>query len=116
MLLREEMKEDIKYFEDEVNAPIAWLVHLYAKRYPQPTHENCVHPNSHILLDLEVEFFKDWDFKGRTQLLEDLWKIVIVKYEHSPNWRYCLDWFIMMVQKSGWKPWNPVRQMECWRK
>ena len=106
-----------QFFIDKVNAPL-WLdIVTLGKRYPEPTHENVVHPNSHILIDIRDQFYEVWDLpKGLTWVTESLWRIVIVKYEHSPNWRHFLDWAIMMVGKSEWKPFDFNRQMPLWRK
>lgn len=103
------------YFIEKVNAPLVWFIIKYANRYPEPTHENVVHPNSQILLELKDKFFECWHTRPRTPLYMALWRVVIVKYEHSATYRYMLDWFLMMVQKSNWKHWNPNRQMACWR-
>lgn len=101
------------YIIEEVNRPL-WLdIITLGKRYDEPAHENVVHPNTHRLLDMRDEFFRCW--KVPRKFFEPLWRIVIVKYEHSPNWRNFLDWVIMKVQSSGWKPFNPNRQMPLWK-
>ena len=102
------------YFIEKVNEPIVWLINWYARRYPEPTHDNVVHPNSHILLGIRDEFRRCWGFHGR-RAFEAVFKLIIVCYERSPNYRNPLDWAIMMVQKSNWKPFNPNRQMPYWR-
>ena len=104
-----------RYIIDKVNEPLLKAIVLLAGRYPKPTHENVVHPNSHILLDIEDEFFMRWETNRSHTLFRALWRVLIVKYEHSPNWRNMLDWAIMMIQKSNWKPFNPNRQMTTWR-
>jgi len=104
-----------QYIIDKVNEPLVKAIVILANRYEKPTHENCVHPNTHILLDLEAEFFRCWDTSRSYSLFRALWRVVEVKYEHSPNWRNFLDWVLMMVQKSNWKPFNPNRQMHCWK-
>jgi len=103
------------YIIDKVNAPLLKAIVLLAGRYPKPTHENCVHPNTHILLDIEEQFFLNWVTSRSEALFRALFRIVEVKYEHSPNWRNMLDWAIMMVQRSSWKPFNSNRQMPTWR-
>lgn len=109
-----------EYFINKVNAPLAWLIIAYgthlARKYPEPTYDNVLHPNTHILIELQDEFFKSWDCGTRKLLFEALWRVLIVKYEHSPNYRNMLDWLVMMLEKSNWKPWNPNRQMPMWRK
>ena len=103
------------YFIEKVNEPLVWLIILYARRYPEPTHDNVVHPNSHILLDIREKFFECWKTKPRTPLYRALFRLVIVKYEHSATYRCMFDWMLMMIEKSGWKKWNPNRQMACWK-
>jgi len=105
-----------QYMIDKVNEPLLAKIVTLAFRYPKPTHENCVHPNTHILLDIEDGFFKSWVTSRSDKLFRGLFRLVETKYEHSPNWRNMLDWAIMMVQKSKWKPFNPNRQMTTWRR
>ncbi len=108
------MKEYITYFQYQANKPLLKAIVTLGGRYPEPTHNNVEYQNSHRLLDMEVEFFERWDVGNRKPLLKILWRILIVKYEHSPNWRHMLDWVIMMIPED-WKPFNPHRQMELWR-
>ena len=114
MFLKHQMRDNLNYFVKKVDAPIAWLVISYAERYPEPTHENVMYHNSHILLNIRDEYFKKWDMGSRTPVFKSLWKLLIVKYEQSPQYRYALDWFLMMIPED-WKPFNPVRQMMCWK-
>ena len=102
------------YIIEKVNRPLAKAIIILAGRYPEPTHENVLHPNSHRLLDIETKFFICWDTRGGQPLSKALFRIVIVKYEHSPNYRNFLDWLFMMVD-GNWKHWNPTRQMPLWR-
>ncbi len=115
MFLKNEMKEGFDYFVEKVNQPLVKAIIILAGRYPEPTHENCLHPNTHILLNLRDEFFRCWDTGWREPLFRALWRVLIVKYEHSPTYRNMLDWVLMMLQKTAWKSFNPTRQMRCWR-
>jgi len=112
------------YVIKEVNEPLAKAfiamgeIVTRTRGYPEPTREGVgkvVHPNSLILLDIRDEFLECWDMRRSPALFKALWKIVIVKYEHSPNWRNMLDWAIMKIQESNWKPFNYNRQMTTWR-
>jgi len=105
---------DREYFIEQANKPLTKAIVILAKRYPEPTYENLLHPNSKRLFGIKDKFFLCWDVRGGKPLYEALWRIVIVKYEHSPNWRNFLDWLFMMVQ-DNWKPWNPTRQMPLWK-
>jgi len=111
MYLKNEMKDAIDYFVEQVNRPLAKVIVTLGGRYPEPTHENVLHPNTHRLLDIRDKFFECWE---ETLLLKALWKILIVKYEHSPTWRNMLDWVIKEIP-GDWKPFNPTRQMKCWK-
>jgi len=115
MLLRDEMKKRIGYFIEKVNDPLAKAIIFYANRYPEPTRENVVYNNCLILFDIEDKFFECWKTSPRTPLFRALFKILKVKYAQSANWRNFLDWFLAMVKASGWKPFNPNRQMACWK-
>jgi len=114
VFLKNQMRDAIGYFVEEVNKPLAKTIIMLAGRYPKPTKRNTVHPNTHRLLDIRDEFFKHWKLDGRAPLVKALFRILIVKYEHSPTWRNMLDWVIKEVP-GDWKPFNPVRQMKCWR-
>ena len=111
-MIKEDMRGAIDYFVEKVNRPLAKAIMVLGMRYPEPTHENVWHPNSRRLLNLRDEFYECWAENPLTRIL---WKILIVKYEHSPNWQHYLDWFIMKIPED-WKPFNPNRQMECWRR
>ena len=113
--LKHQVNSDMRdYIIEKVNRPLLKAIVILAGRYPEPTHENVLHPNSHILIDTRDEFFKCWDTRRSKPLYEALWRVLTVKYEHSPNYRYMLDWVFMMKEKSNWKPWNPNRQMSLW--
>ena len=107
------MKDGIDYFVKKVNEPLAKVMVLIANRYPEPTRENCQHPNSILLLDTRDEFFECWETNSRKPLFEALWRVLIVKYEHSQNYRNMMDWLILKLK--NWKPLNPSRQMPTWK-
>jgi len=105
------------YFIERVNAPLAKAIVILGGRYPEPTKENLLHPNSQRLLEWWIEFNQVWNLPKRLKLLTDaLWRVLINKYEHSPNWRNLLDWVFMKARATNWKPFNPNRQMTLWRK
>ena len=98
----------------KVNGALSKCIVFWVRRYEEPTRENTVHPNVWRLLEIRDEFFECWNVSS--PLYHALFKLVIVKYEHSPNWRNFLDWFLMMIGKSGWKPFDTNRQMTLWRR
>jgi len=108
--------EKREYYIKEVNAPLWKDIITLGKRYVEPTHDNVVHPNTHRLLDWRDEFYQVWDLPiGFKWVTEAIWKVVINKYEHSPNWRYLLDWVFMKAGATNWKPFDINRQMRCWK-
>ncbi len=115
MFLKYKMKENLPYYIKWVDTPIAWAIVFWAKKYPESVREELLHPNSRRLFDIWQEFPKHWGFGFRQPLFDALFKLAIVKYEQSQNYRNVADWILMMLQKSGWKPFNPDRQMACWR-
>jgi len=106
------------YFIEKVNAPLCKAITILGGRYPKPTREGVgkvVHPNSLRLIDWWEEFNQVWDLpSGLNKLTDALWRTLITKYEHSPNWRNLLDWVMMKAGATNWKPWNPNRQMSLW--
>ncbi len=102
------------YFIEQVNKPLVKAIVILANRYPEPTRLNCYHPNSHRMLDIRDKFFECWDFQIRNTVIDALFRILIVKYEHSPAWRNMLDWMVKEIP-DDWKPFNTSRQMQCWK-
>lgn len=114
MYLKHQMKEAIDYFVEKVNEPLVKAIIILGGRYPEPTRENTLHPNTHRLLDIRDRFFEHWKLGAREPLVKALFRILIVKYEHSPTWRNLLDWVIKEIPKD-WKPFNLSRQMKGWK-
>lgn len=112
----------------------SWLSMLIAliqivrtiKRYPDPTRENCIQPNSHKLFDIEDKFFgyednpphprhpKKYPNHGREQLFRALFKLFIAEYEHDPYYRFRIDWMLEEIEKSNWRPRARI-PMDCWK-
>jgi len=113
--LKHQLKNSLEYTINSVDKPLAAAITMFAKRYPEPTHENVLHPNSHILIDIKNAFNENWDMGTRRQVFNSIFKVVIVKYEQSPQYRNILDWVIMMIMKTRWKQFNPNRQMKGWK-
>ncbi len=80
----------------------------YANILPEPTKENTLEPNSHILIDKEEGFFKYYNNSSKTPLFKALWKVGICEYEHDPHYRHIGDWFVEELVESvlegKWKP------------
>ncbi len=112
-MIGKEMRDRLTYYVEKVDTPLVWLIVQYAKRYPEPTHENVLYHNSHNLIDIRDKFLIHWDFKGRQPLFLAVFKLVIVKYEQSPQYRNVLDWVLSVI--TDWKPFKSHRQMMCWK-
>ncbi|KKL20728.1 hypothetical protein LCGC14_2452550, partial [marine sediment metagenome] len=89
-MLRGSMRD---YIIDQVKKPLMKAIIVLANRYPEPTRENCINSNSHILLDIQDEFLTYEDHKGRRDLFKAIFRILIGEYEHDPYYHYRFDWF-----------------------
>ena len=105
---------DRDYFIEKANRPLMKAIITLSKRYPEPTRLNCVHPNSYRLIDIRDKFFEYEDNPGRKRLFEALFRIFIVKYEHSPYFSGRMDWALEMIDKLGWKPRALNHPVQCW--
>ena len=115
-LLRHEINSDNRaYYIEKVNRPLVKAIKIIGSRYPEPTMGNLVHPNSKVFLDMLNEYRKHDTNNYRRTMFEIGFKILIAKYEHSPNWRNPIDFLVMLLFQSDWKPFNPSRQMNYWR-
>jgi len=78
----------------------------YALILPEPTKENTLEPNCHILLDIRDRFRERNTVKPA--LFEAAWKALICEYEHDPCYRNRLDWLLEELVESvldgEWKP------------
>ena len=114
MILKHKMRNNLPYYIKWVDKPIACLIVFWAKKYPEPKREELLHPNSRILFDIWQEYPKHWTFGIRNLVFDALFKLAIVKYEQSPQYRNVADWVLMMIE--NWKPFNFDRQMKGWLK
>ncbi len=105
MSLKTYMRERGLHFQ-KVQAPYVSLIIAIGKLYPEPTREGdhrVRHPNSFRLLDIRDKFIEYELNLRKRELICVALKILIVKYEHSMNYRAVFDWFVEMLAKSGWK-------------
>ena len=112
-LLRQEINEDNReYYINDVNAPLVKLIQWYAMRFPKPVREGegkIVSPVSLRLLEIQETYL---GFEGNARLRklgEAIFRVIIAKCEHSPNYRYRFLWFFEMV--AGMKP-RPLNHPE----
>jgi hypothetical protein len=92
-----------QYFIDKVNAPLYKAISILGNRYPEPTRENIVNPNSIRLLELFEEYFKYEDNPRLIILAQALKRIIIAKNEHSHNYGDRISWFVEKLRTGPWK-------------
>ncbi len=123
MLLKHEVNSTHRqYYIDKVNEPIfkamagiqkgisffrllAALLEIVRdiKKYPQPTVDNVVHPNSKWLLETRDRYLA-YEGLGRVAVLVNLvvW-LIVLKLEHSPNYADRISWWVEETPKQ-WRP------------
>jgi hypothetical protein len=81
-----------------------------ALRYPEPTLENCLHPNTKLMIKIWDKFFEYQETpenvtnvltQTRTPLFQAIRRIMICEYEHDPYYRYRMDWFIEQIIEAN---------------
>lgn len=111
-----------EHFVDVSNKMVE-AIFLGGKEFPEPTRLNCFHPNTHRLMDIRDEYFEHstnvshpggadkYPLWGREHLERVFWKMLIVKYEHSPYWARRFDWFLRRIFGGTWKAGNLPTQL-----
>lgn len=103
------------YIINKVKKPLMKAIITLANKYPEPTRENCLHPNTHILFDIRDKFFELENNSGRKALFEAIWRMFIAEYEHDGYYRFRSNWIYEEMNKRNWLP-NPKGQPQhCWR-
>lgn len=115
LLKRQINSDERQYYIDKVNAPLFKAITILGNRYPVPTMENLQHPNSKRLLEIYNKYLEYEESHRLRALGNALFRIVIAKNEHSPNFRDRISWFFEMVGKSGWKPRSYNHPVNDWR-
>lgn len=118
-----------QYVIDKVKAPLMKAILSLAKRIPEPTEENTINPNSHILMEIRDKFLeyeenpshpdkKNHPLDGRDHLFKGAFDLLIAEYEHDPYYRYRFDWFleelVEMVIGGYWRPRPPEHPLTHW--
>ena len=88
---------------EKVNKPLMKAGITLANRYPEPTVENLLHPNSKRLLAIRDKYMEYDTNERRKAVFGAAFRVLIAKYEHSAQYRYPIDWVIEEIIKSGWK-------------
>lgn len=80
----------------------------FALILPEPTRENTLEPNSHILLGKWDKFFGYYSNSSKTRLFKSIRKITVFVYEHDPHYRHLIDWWLEEILETlldgEWKP------------
>ena len=90
------------YVIGKIKKPLTKAITILGDRYPDPKREDCIHPNTHILLDIRDRFLECETNAGRRALFEATWKILIAEYDHDPYYRYRLDWVFEQIMDRDW--------------
>ena len=97
---------------------LIWGIMKLIKKFPEPTKENCVFPNTRRLIDIRDKFFEFEDEgDSRIPCYRALWKLLIIEYEHDGDKRHRIDWILEQILKSGWEPRAkgcPSRKLHHW--
>lgn len=102
-----------QYVIEKVKAPMLKAICILAKRYPEPTRENCINPNTQRLLDIRDKFFKCERNLGRDALFRAIWQMFIVEYEHDPYYRQRINRVKRWMDESDWD--DSEQPQECWK-
>ncbi len=82
-----------------------------AKKYPEPTYENTMFPNTHLRLEIRDEFRKH--LKARLPLIDAAFRVLIDECEHDGFYEWIHDRYIVMLLNRGWRP--TEREFPMWK-
>lgn len=97
-----------------MNNALLKAVTILGRKYPRPTMDNVVHPNSKRLLEIQEKYRRYEGNERVGQLVDVVLRILIAKIEHSPNYRDRFSWFVEELMKSGWKPRSYGHPVNYW--
>ena len=100
------------YFIRAVKAPLMKAVIVISKRYPEPTHENVLKPNSHRLLNIRDEFLRCEHNPHTEEFFRAAFRIIIVTYEHDGYYARRIDKVLSWIAQSGWE--FGEKMDSCW--
>jgi hypothetical protein len=72
------------------------LLRLYfsLKTVPKPTKDNTNWANTHYIISIRDEFMTHENNKGRRQILEMIFNLLIIKYDYDPYYRKRIDYVL----------------------
>lgn len=103
------------YIIKKVKKPLMKAIITLANRYPSPTRENCLHPNTRILFDIRDKFFELENNPCRKELFEAIWRMFIAEYEHDGYYRFRFDWLHEEINKRDWRSSSKEQPQHCWK-
>lgn len=122
-----------QYYIDKVNEPLlkaatifgqgkSWLSMLLAlieivrdvRKYPEPTVDNVLHPNSKRFLITLDKYLTYEEFGRIAVVVRVLVKGIVVKLEHSPNYRDRISWWVEELSEE-WKPRSYNHPVHGWK-
>ena len=110
------LKHEINAFHREryikVNNALMKAIVILGNRYPEPTVENLLHPNSRWLLRRMEKYLEYEGNRRLAEIVKAVLRIVIAKLEHSPNYRDRISWWV--EDTEGWKPRAYNHPVQCW--
>ncbi len=93
-----------QYYIDKVNNPLLKAVTILGNRFPEPTLDNVLHPNSKKMVGIWKKYLEYEGNLHLAQLVSAVLRTLINKIEHSPNYRDRFSWFVEQLMECGWKP------------
>lgn len=103
ILLKQWMLREARQFVIEHKGIFMKAIVAFADILPEPTKENTVRHNTHVLIDLRDKFLRYDTIANRTKLYEAAWKIFIAEYEHDADETYRFDWLVEELANSDWE-------------
>lgn len=97
-----------------IKAPLVTMLNVVADRLPEPTKENTIQPNSHILIDIRDEFLDRLEgdvLKSRSKPLRAIFNLFITIYEYDEPYRQLIDWIVSELRLAGWLSSKPDRKI-----
>ncbi len=92
-----------EYYIEKVNAPLLKAVTILGNRFPEPTMDNVLDPNSRRLLGI-LEKYKRFETNDRVKaIILAGARVIIDKLEHSPNWRDRISFFAEELRAGEWR-------------
>jgi hypothetical protein len=112
------IKDNFKYFVENVKSPLLNAVILYGMRYPEPTPENVNKPNGRLLLKYFDYFFEHYCNPSRLTFFKAVRRIVIGEYEHDDSYAVYIDLFLLFITRDindhRWKLNPPNKYTVFW--